>query len=161
MNLFPQPVYSNRLYGVENISPSVSRMRSFYIHFDENSGNLRVDPYAFTPNKNRDPDGMSFYREDFATPEQVASDNPPFAGARVARIPVQLLIDLGLSDIVPDPHIEENRPAGHVYVPGLRFVEKKTLSDEERKHRDRITVALAQTATKNGLWSHPNLAEPS
>src|SRR5208283_1173137 len=73
-----------------------------YWLIDETTHALQVDPYSFTPNKRRDPDGMSFYREDFTTQEEVALDNPPAAGARVARVTVKFLIELGLGEIVTD-----------------------------------------------------------
>ena len=131
-----------------------------YCYRDRATSALVVDPYAFTPNRKRDTDGMSFYRENFATPEEVALDYPPDGGARVARVAVQLVIDLGLGKIVTDPHDDQERPAGHVYIPALRYVDRKTLSREERQARDRISLALAQHATDNGVFSHPGLSDP-
>jgi len=103
---------------------------------------------------------MSFYREDFATPQEVSEDCGHKAGARVARIRVKQLADLGLTTIVPDPHKEKGRPAGHVYVPGMRFIEKKNLSAEERRERERKSVRLAEHATKNGVYSPANIPDP-
>jgi hypothetical protein len=128
--------------------------------YDNKMGEWQVDPYAFKPNKNRDTDGMSFYREDFATPQKVAEDCGHRAGARVARITVKQLADLGLTEIIPDPHKEKDRPAGHVYVPGMRFIEKKDLSAEARREREGKTVRLAEHATKNGVYSPPDIPDP-
>lgn len=112
---------------------------------------------AFKPNRKRDTDGMSFYREDFTTNEEVASDNPPLVGARVARVTVQELIALGINEIIPDP---QDGPAGHVYIPALRYVDRNTLTPEQKQIRDKNSLALAQHATKNGLWAQPGLADP-
>jgi hypothetical protein len=128
--------------------------------YDKNMGEWQVDPYAFKPNKKRDADGMSFYREDFSTPERVSNDNRHSAGARVARITVKQLINLGLLDIIPDPHQEKDRPAGHVYVPGMRYVDPKSLSKEERQERERISAKLAEHATENVVYSPPNMPDP-
>jgi hypothetical protein len=118
---------------------------------------LIVDPYAFTPSKKRDTDGMSFYREDFTTSEKVASDMAPEAGARVARISVQQLTESGITDIIPDP---QKGPAGHVYIPPLKYIDRKTLTKEQKQARDKISLALAQHATENGVWARPGLADP-
>jgi len=122
-------------------------------YYNEKMDNWRVDPYAFTPNKTRDVDGMSFYREDFTTPQKVAKDCRHPAGARVGRITVQQLIDLGLAEIVPDPEFDQTHPAGHVYVPGLRFIETKLLSKEERQNRKAMSAKLAEHATNNGVYN--------
>lgn len=128
-----------------------------YCFFEKPIGKLVVAFDAFKPNRKRDTDGMSFYREDFTTNEEVASDNPPLVGARVARVTVQELIALGINEIIPDP---QDGPAGHVYIPALRYVDRNTLTPEQKQIRDKNSLALAQHATKNGLWAQPGLADP-
>lgn len=128
-----------------------------YCFSEESTGKLVVALDAFKPNRSRDTDGMSFYREDFTTREEVASDHPPAVGARVARVTVQELTALGIKEIITDP---QDGPAGHVYIPALRYVDRNTLTKDEKRERDKISFALAQHATKNGLWARPGLADP-
>jgi hypothetical protein len=127
-----------------------------YCKYDKTTEKLVVDPYAFTPRKS-DSDGMSLYREDFTTSEEVALYKPPKAEARVARITVQQLAESGITEIIPNP---QDGPAGHVYIPQLKYVGPKTLTREQKIATDRVSLALSRHATKNGVWARPGLPEP-
>ena len=126
-------------------------------HLAEDMGNWKIAPYAFKPNKTRDIDGMSFFREDFSTPKHVAKTNRHELGARVARITAQQLEDLALT-VTPDPIDDE--PAGHAIVPGMRFVEKRLLSKEEQRRIKDLSQRLAQFASNNPIYSPPGLPTP-
>jgi hypothetical protein len=129
-----------------------------YFFFEESTRTLAVAMDAFKPRANRDPDGMSFYREDFTTSQEVASDTTLEVGARVVRISVQKLTQLGITEIIPDP---QPGPAGHVYIPALKYVNRNTLTKDEKRARDNISLSLAQHATKNGVWARPGLPDPA
>ncbi|HWT79764.1 MAG TPA: hypothetical protein VN648_13345, partial [Candidatus Methylomirabilis sp.] len=86
------------------------------------------NPYAFEPGK-RDIDGLSFFRVDFTTPQEVATANRYRTGVRVARVTVQQLRQLGL-DVECDP--DETQPAGHAIVPGVRYVANRPKEEKRR-----------------------------
>ena len=77
-------------------------------YFSEHMGAWAVDPYAFKPNKKRDLDGMSFFREDFTTVDAVARNNRHPQGARVARVTLAQFQELNL-EVIPNP--DEGEPA--------------------------------------------------
>lgn len=95
-----------------------------------------IDPYSFRPNKNRDLDGMSFFREDFATPRQVARACKHPNGARVARLSVAALQRMGLT-VTADANAAEL--PGHALIPEMNFAAakakttKRTIADLEQK----------------------------
>ena len=126
-------------------------------HLSDDMGNWKIAPYAFQPNKNRDIDGMSFFREDFSTPKQIAKTNKHGSGARVASITVEQLESLELT-ATPGPIASE--PAGHSIVPGMRFVEKSLLSTEQRREVKDRSQKLAQFASSNRIYSPPGLPGP-
>jgi hypothetical protein len=121
----------------------------------ESMGKWAVDPYAFEPHKKRDVDGMSFFREDFTTPEQLAAANRHPAGARVARITVRQLRQLGLDvECAPDQH----QLPGHAMVPGMRFVANR--SREEKRRIQDLSQRLAQFASENKIFCPRDLPDP-
>jgi hypothetical protein len=124
-------------------------------YFKESMGNWAVDPYAFEPNKRRDSDGMSFFRADFTTPEELANANRHPARARVAQITILQLRELGL-DVELDP--DQSQPAGHVIVPGMQFVANR--SKEERRRVADLSQKLARFASTNGVYSPSGLPDP-
>lgn len=124
-------------------------------YFKEGMVNWTVDPYAFKPNRRRDADGMSFFREDFSTAQEVVDANRHPSGVRVARITFQQLQALGL-DVVPNP--DPSQPAGHAVVPGMRFVAK--LPREEKRKIEDLSQKLAQFASQNGVYCPPALGDP-
>jgi hypothetical protein len=124
-------------------------------YFKASIGKWAVDPYAFQPNKKRDVDGMSFFREDFTTPKEVANTNRHPARARVAKITVRQLRSLGL-DVQCDP--DEGQLAGHAIVPGMQFV--ANLPKEEKRRIADLSLKLAEFASANGVYSPPALPDP-
>lgn len=118
-------------------------------YFSEEMGSWKVNPYNFVPRKS-DTDGLSFFREDFVTAHELVKKNSYVSGVRVGRITVQQLAELGLSaEAFPDAM----QPAGHVVVPGLRFVEKHLQSKEEKQKLKDLQQRLAQFATKNYIYT--------
>lgn len=123
-------------------------------YFKESMGNWAVDPYAFVPRK-QDIDGISLFREDFATPKEIVISNRHAAGVRIARVTVLQLSELGLN-VECDP--DQSQPAGHVIVPGLKFVAKPP-KEEKRRIAD-LSQKLAQFASSNGVYCPPGLPNP-
>lgn len=123
-------------------------------YFHESMGNWSVDPYAFQPRK-FDTDGISFFRLDFSTPEQVANACQHPSHARVARITVQQLRGLGLAvECAPDTQ----ELAGHVIVPDMKFVARPP-KDAKRRIAD-LTQKLAQFASRNKVYAPRGLPDP-
>jgi hypothetical protein len=125
-------------------------------YFKQSMGRWSVDPYAFTPNKKRDPDGMSFYREDFVSAKSVSDNNGYPAGVRVARIKAKELIELGLT--IEPSVIAEDLP-GHVIVPGMRHVEARP-KPEKLKIKD-LSQQLAKLASDAIVYIPPGMGDPS
>jgi hypothetical protein len=127
-------------------------------YYKEEMGDWQVNPYTFQPNKKRDIDGMSFFREHFTTPGKVASTNKHPDRARVARVMAWQLQQLGLEAIAqPD----EKELPGHVIVPGMRFVDKNLQSQDTRRGITDLSQQLARLATKNGVMNPLKLPMPA
>lgn len=106
--------------------------------------NWVVAPYAFRPNRKRDIDGMSFFREDFSDPNEVAASNKHPAGAYVVRLRVSDLQGLGLTvQAAPDP----GELPGHAVIPELKFL-PSTASKEEKERIKILEVQLALLASQ-------------
>lgn len=111
---------------------------------------------AFLPSKNRDEDGMSFFREDFCTAKQVAAQCGHVFGAYVVRVKVDDILQVGTAAnwplaITPDP--DPTKLPGHVIIPELRF-----LSGRPKKEKQCIkdcAQAIAKLASK-GLCHVPS-----
>ena len=115
-------------------------------------GKLAVTPYAFEPHKKRDVDGMSFFREDFVTPRQVAEACRHPSGALVARIKVRRLRKLGFTvQPTPDP----NELPGHVIVPELKHEQQRSAS--ERRRIADLSRQLAELASNGIAYSPINM----
>lgn len=124
-------------------------------YFNALRGKWAVDPYAFEPHKKRDTDGMSFFRADFTTSKKLVHANRHPKGVRIALITILRLRELGLDvECAPDP----SQPAGHVIVPGMRFVPNR--SNEEKRRVIDLSQKLAQHATENGVYCPPGLPDP-
>lgn len=119
-------------------------------------GKWSISPYAFKPHKKRDLGGMSFFREDFASPETVASSNRHPGGARVARVRVRDLLKLGLTAEVD---VDPAGPAGHVVVPGMAFVEQPPKAEKQRI--DALTQKLAVLASEQAIYSPRGMLPPA
>lgn len=122
-------------------------------YFSEKAGKWSVSPYAFTPNKKRDPDGLSFYREDFVTPKQVADECKHPMGGRVARLKVSDLLKHGLL-VKPS---QSNLP-GHVIMPSMRYSE--LVDPKTKKTVNAAAVLLAELASQDIAYSPPELSWP-
>ncbi len=126
-------------------------------YFKESMGNWAVAPYAFQPSKKRDTDGMSFFREDFTSSQDIVKASRHPDGVRVGRVTVRQLRELGL-DAEVDP--DKDELPGHVVVPGMRFVDKNLQTDADRhKTKDR-SQSLAQFASENGVYCPRGLPDP-
>jgi hypothetical protein len=118
-------------------------------------GKWSVSPYAFEPNKKRDIDGMSFFREDFVTPFELATANKHPARVRVARVSVAQFRLLGLEvRCAPD----ETQLPGHAIVPEMSFIAGRT-REEKRRIAD-LSQKLAQFASENKTYCPPGLPPP-
>lgn len=124
-------------------------------YFDNAMGAWAVSPTAFKPHPKRDPDGMSFFREDFTTPKRMVKRNRHPDGVRVARMHV---FQLGQLNLHADPAPDDKELPGHVIVPELRYVKKQ--STDERQNSKKLQVRLAQFATENGLYTPKKLTDP-
>jgi hypothetical protein len=97
-----------------------------------------VQGLAFNPT-NSDIDGLSLFRELFATAGKVAREGRNPLGYFVARIPVSEIIHLGLS-VRPDPR--EGFLPGHSLIPELTcLIDKRTKRDLRNR--------LAQLVNRN------------
>jgi hypothetical protein len=127
-------------------------------YIDRTLGKWTVDPYAFEPNKKRDPDGMSFFREDFTTCKEVSRRNRYPTGVHVVRISARLFDQLRLRiELMPIA----TEPPGHVIVPGLCYVDKRLLTKDEKHQREDISLKLAQAASNDDIYSPPGMPPPT
>lgn len=99
---------------------AVPNQKNYY----QDTLDIPVQRVAFEPHKRRDPDGMSFFREDFATPEEVAAANRHPDGCRIVRLRMWDLIDRWGLTAIPDP-LEAPEPAGHVIIPAMNYAAYK------------------------------------
>ncbi len=116
-------------------------------------GKWAVNPSVFEPHKKRDVDGMSFFREDFITPQELAKSNTNADGVHIVQISASQLRELGLS-AEPSP-IPEQLP-GHVIVPGMRYIDKKQLSQDEKNRVKDAAQRLSQWASQSVVYSPPS-----
>ena len=115
-----------------------------------------VSPYAFKPHKKRDPDGLSFFREDFVSCSDVAIACKHPDGARVVRLKVAAILALGLRvDAAPDPQ----ELAGHVILPNMNAGAASAKST--KNGIDRLTVELARLATRESIYTPRNMGAPA
>ncbi len=120
-------------------------------------GKWAVSPGAFKPHPRRDIDGMSFFREDFTSPQDLVKASPHPDGVRVGRVTVRQLRELGLdADVAPD----KDELPGHVVVPGMRFVGKNLQTDADRRKTKDRSQRLAQFASVNGVYCPRGLPDP-
>jgi hypothetical protein len=127
-------------------------------YIDRKLGKWTVDPYSFEPNKKRDIDGMSFFREDFVTRKEVSRRNRHPAGAHVIRVNARVFEKFNLQ-IEATPI--ETEPAGHVIVPGLQYIDRKQLTKDQKHRREDISQKLAQAASANPIYSPPGVLPPT
>lgn len=124
-------------------------------YFKLNLGIRSVAPYAFKPHKERDPDGLSFFREDFVSPRRVAHACGHPNGARVARLKVADLVLLGLA-VQANP-LETELP-GHVILPEMNFPASKAKATKRRI--DDLQQKLAALASKDIAYTPRRMNRP-
>lgn len=101
---------------------------------------------AFDPHRDRDVEGLSVYRRQFHTPQQVAdfrtkSKSPVW----VAELPASAIFEIGLT-VVPQPleaHGDLPAQRGHALIPELNSASRGTWQLAQRKR------LLAQAAEKS------------
>jgi hypothetical protein len=101
---------------------------------------LPITPQGFQPHKDRDADGLSFFREDFVSPGRLAQSNDNPKGCCVARIRVSYLLALGLS-VSPSPDPDEQ--AGHVTVRELGYPAYKAAKNTAKDLHDKLARAAS------------------
>jgi hypothetical protein len=106
---------------------------------------LPVSPFEFRPHKDRDTDGLSFYRESELSASKLASlANKPADNYVVVKLKVADLLALGLS---VQPLQEEGDHPGHVVIPELTAAVSKDPS--KRVWMTEINHKLAELASIN------------
>jgi hypothetical protein len=119
-------------------------------------GNWAINPSAFEPAKD-DVDGISLFREDFVTKENLASVSTHLNGVRVARVKAMVCTRLQLS-LNPAP--DSDGPPGHTVIPEMPFVKKTPQTKAQvQKIRD-FAQSLAQIASKNEVYTPPRMSDP-
>lgn len=146
---------TNSVYSNETLLRAVPNALGY---IKPSMGKWTVNPNVFEPNRKRDLDGMSFFREDFTTPQEVAESNRNQVGVRVVRITAKQLTELGLT---AEPSPVPEQPPGHVIVPGMRYIDKKLLSDADKRRIKDTSQRLAQWASESDIYSPPGLPPPT
>lgn len=100
---------------------------------------------AFGPSSS-DIDGLSVYRENFVSAQDVAEDGNNLAGYYVVRLRAQDIFNLGM-DLIPNP-INGQLP-GHTLIPELSLIAKKA---DRNKYKD-LTLELAKLASNDIVYS--------
>ena len=101
---------------------------------------LPIAAQAFQPHKERDKEGLSFFREDFVSPKRLAQSNENPKGCCVARLRVSDLNELGLSvSATPDP---DEQP-GHVTVAELSYTAYKADKKKAKELHDTLARAAS------------------
>ena len=119
--------------------------------------NWAINPIAFDPAPD-DVDGISLFREDFVTPENLASINTHTNGVRVVRVTAKECTDLQLS-LKPDP--DGTQPPGHVLIPEMTHIKKSPQNKPQRQKIKDLAQELAQIASKNEIYTPPGLPDPA
>ncbi len=115
-----------------------------------------INPNAFEPAQD-DVDGISLFREDFITSEDLASISTHHNGVRVARVIAKECTDLHLS-LNPDP--DDSQPPGHTVIPEMPFVRKGPHNKAQRQNIKDLAQKLAQVASKNEIYTPRGLPDP-
>jgi hypothetical protein len=119
-------------------------------------GYWTIDPNAFQPAKDDD-DGISLFREDFVTAEDLAMLSLHPKGVRVARVLASECTNLHLS-LNPAPHPHE--PAGHTLIPEMTFVKRTAQTNIQVQNIKDLAQKLAQIASKNEIYTPPGMPDP-
>jgi hypothetical protein len=106
---------------------------------------LPITPFEFRPHKDRDTDGLSFFREIKLSPSKLAnSATKPADNYVVVKLRVADLLALGLS---VQPIEDEGDLPGHVVIPELTAA--VTRDPSKRIWMTEINHKLAELASKN------------
>jgi hypothetical protein len=125
-------------------------------YYSKIMGNWTIDPSAFQPAKD-DVDGISLFREDFVTQEDLASRSTHPKGVRVVRVRAKECISLHLSlNPTPDP----DASPGHMVIPEMLFVKRSAETKIQAQNIKDLAQKLAQIATKNEVYTPPGMSDP-
>lgn len=113
-----------------------------------------IQRVAFEPHKTNDVDGLSLFRADFVTPQELSAAGPSAKGYVVARLRVKDILDLQLS-LVPAP--DPTQPPGHCLIPKLNSLFHKTQKQKARE----LELSLAQLAGRDVVYIEPPRTESS
>jgi hypothetical protein len=125
--------------------------------YTQTLGNWAINPNAFEPTRD-DADGISLFREDFVSQEDLASASTHYSRVRVARVVAKECISLNLS-LKPDPDVGVQ--PGHTLIPEMPFLGKRTAQNRTQKqYITDLAQKLAQIASKNKIYIPPGLPDP-
>lgn len=116
---------------------------------------MPISPFEFRPHKERDVDGLSFFRESKLSPTRLAhSAKKPAENYVVVKIKVADLLALGLS---VKPNQAEGDLPGHVLIPELGAA---VLNDPStHKWMKEVNHEMAQLASQNIITEFPQDAD--
>ena len=125
-------------------------------YYSKVMGNWTIDPNAFQPAKDDD-DGISLFREDFVTAEDLASLSTHAKGVRVARVLARECTSLYLSlKPAPDPPM----PPGHTVIPEMIYLKRTAQTNIQVQNIKDFAQKLAQIASKNDIYTPPGMPDP-
>jgi hypothetical protein len=125
-------------------------------YYSKVMGNWTIDPNAFQPAKD-DADGISLFREDFVTAEDLSSMSTHPKGVRVARVLARECTSLHLSlNPAPDPHV----PPGHTVIPEMVFLKRTAQTNIQAQNIKDLSQKLAQIASENDIYTPPGMPDP-
>jgi hypothetical protein len=120
-----------------------------------------IQRVAFEPHKKNDVDGLSLFRSEFVTPEDLAAAGPNQKGYVVARLRVSDILNLRVSDlpgshltVIPNP--DPAQPRGHCLIPQLNSQFQKIQNKKARE----LEVSLAHLAGRDVVYIEPPRAGP-
>jgi hypothetical protein len=107
--------------------------------------NGKVQDAAFQPRNHIDEDGLSFYRMDFITPEQLAENNTHRAGVFYAYLNASGLLEMNLT-LKPSP----DELPGHLVIPEMTYA-AYSARDKKVSVKD-FMIFMKLHANKRPLW---------
>lgn len=129
-------------------------------YYTKAMGKWAINPNAFEPARD-DTDGISLFREDFVTKEQLGRLSRHANGVRVARLVARECTTLQLSlSPAPDP----DWSPGHMVIPELSaalFFVKRTPQTKPQIQRIKdLAQELAQIATRHEIYIPDGMPDP-
>lgn len=140
-----------RVVGVDEHEPvddSEYLLRRIHKKDVQVAATIRFPRGSFVPNRH-DTNGLSFYRERFISPANLADAGAKRGEYFVVRIAAAAMRALGLT-LSPSP--DPAQPPGHVLVPELRLERYRT----DKANMTLIQIELMKLAT-NGIVVRPSL----